>query len=345
MIAIDDLAIRLPGFTMEGISFRVEVGEFFILLGPTGSGKTLILESIAGMVPISSGRIIIGGRDVTNLPPERRAIGIVYQDQALFPHLSVSQNIRYGLRYRPWGADREKKLAALIQLLGLESLLDRGVCNLSGGERQRVALARALATAPDILLLDEPLSALDPSFREEIRHLLKGLHRETGITVLMVTHDFPEAHFLAARTAVIGNGRIEQVGSVPEVFNRPISPTVAAFVGMKNIFQASFDQGVARAGPMTLSLTGFCDPAWGYLAVRPEDVCVYGVSSGKNDGVHCFPGRVTRIDHQGAFCDVLVHSDGLLWQTILPTGRLIKEDIAEGGQVWLQVLPEKIHVM
>jgi molybdate/tungstate transport system ATP-binding protein len=346
MIQVSNLCVRLPGFALDDVSFRVASGEFFTILGPTGAGKTLILESIAGMVPVAAGRIRIGGRDVTDLPPERREIGIVYQDQALFPHLSVVQNIRYGLRYRPKAADREERIAGLIQRLGLEPLLGRGVVNLSGGERQRVALARALAVAPEILLLDEPLSALDPNFREEIRDLLKSLHRETGITVLMVTHDFAEAHFLAARTAVISAGRIEQVGTVAEVFNRPVSPAVAAFVGMKNIFEARFEGSIARTEAMALTLAGTADPGCRFVAIRPEDVQLHGsLPQTEPDAVNRLAGRVTRIDHQGVFCDVRVRCDGMVWQSILPTGSLIAQGISQGGDICLQVAPEKIHVM
>jgi len=345
MIEVEGLCVRLPGFALDTISFRVAAGEFFTILGPTGSGKTLILESIAGLVPIHSGQIRINGRDVTDLPPERRQIGIVYQDQSLFPHLSVIQNIRYGLRYRSRAAHREEKIVYLIQQLGLEHLLERGVAHLSGGERQRVAMARALAVSPDVLLLDEPLSALDPNFREEIRVLLRRLHHETGITALMVTHDFAEAHFLATRTAVIAAGRIEQIGPVAEVFNRPLSPTVAAFVGMKNIFEVCFDVGVARVGALTFSLTGPVDPAWRFMAVRPEDVRVHGALPGPRDGAcNLFPGRVTRIDHQGVFADVQVACGGL-WQALLPTSRLLDEAITEGREVWLEVPVEKIHLM
>ncbi|MDD3993383.1 MAG: ABC transporter ATP-binding protein [Desulfobacteraceae bacterium] len=346
MIRVENLSVRLPDFALNGVSFDVAPGEFFTILGPTGAGKTLILESIAGMVPISGGRIRIGGRDVTDLPPERRGIGIVYQDQALFPHLSVIQNIRYGLRYRPKTAGREAEIDRLVQRLGLQPLLARAVVNLSGGERQRVALARALAVAPEILLLDEPLSALDPNFREEIRDLLKSLHRETGITALMVTHDFAEAHFLATRTAVISGGRIEQVGPVTDVFRRPVSPAVAAFVGMKNIFEARFDGGTAKTGPLELTLSGVVDSLRRFVAVRPEDLEVgLGPPDAGRNGLNCFSGKVTRIDHQGVFCEIRVRCDGLIWQAIVPTGRLVDRGIVEGDEIWIEVPPEKIHVM
>jgi molybdate/tungstate transport system ATP-binding protein len=348
MIAIDKLCVRLPGFCLNDISFQVAAKEFFTLLGPTGAGKTLILESIAGMVPIAGGRIRIGGQDVTHFSPEQRKIGIVYQDQALFPHLSVAQNIRYGLRYRPQSGKDEENTNRLIQRLGLTPLLERGIAKLSGGERQRVALARALAVSPEILLLDEPLSALDPNFREEIRDLLKRLHQDTGITVLMVTHDFAEAHFLSTRTAVISAGCIEQVGTVADVFNRPVSPAVAAFVGMKNIFEARFGTGVAQTGPklLPLSLSRPAGRASGFVAMRPEDIHVHTCSSAaSNKRVNDFSGRVTRINHQGVFCEVRVRCGGLDWQSIVPTGRLLEDQISENKEVRIWVSPEKIHIL
>ena len=343
MIRIDDLTVHLPGFTLDRVCLTVATGEFFTILGPTGAGKTLILESIAGLVPVSGGRIRVGDREVTALPPERRGIGIVYQDQALFPHLSVAANIRYGLRYRRRDPDAGARFQRLVRRLELAPLLERGIAHLSGGERQRVALARALVVAPEILLLDEPLSALDPNFREEIRDLLKRLHRETGITVLMVTHDFSEAHFLATRTAVISAGRIEQVGPVAEVFQRPISPAVAGFVGMKNIFAARFDGSRAHMETLALDLARPAPAASRHLAVRPEDIELH--SEAPQCVANCLAGTVTRIDHQGVFCEVRVRSDGLVWQTLLPTGRLLAGGIAEGRPVWLHVPPDRIHVM
>ena len=343
MIRIDDLTVRLPGFTLDRVCLTVASGEFFTILGPTGAGKTLILESIAGLVPVSGGRIHVGDREVTDLPPERRGIGIVYQDQALFPHLNVADNVRFGLRYRRRDPDAAARFERLVRRLELAPLLERGVAHLSGGERQRVALARALVVGPEILLLDEPLSALDPNFREEIRDLLKRLHRETGITVLMVTHDFSEAHFLAARTAVISAGRIEQVGSVAEVFQRPISPAVAGFVGMKNIFAARFQGTQVHVETVTLDLAAPAPETYRHVAVRPEDIELFPDAPGA--AANSLAGTVFRIDHQGVFCDVRVRCDGVVWQTLVPTGRLMAGGIAEGRPVWLRVPPDRIHWM
>jgi molybdate/tungstate transport system ATP-binding protein len=237
MIRIENLRVRLPGFALEDINLHTEAGEFFVLLGPTGAGKTLLLESVAGLLPVSSGRVYLNGREVTRLAPEKRGIGIVYQDSALFPHLTVKQNITFGLRYRKTEPmHSQKKFVLLVDALKLDHLLQRTVMHLSGGEKQRVALARALVVEPALLLLDEPLSALDPNFREEIRDILKALHFNTGVTVLMVTHDFAEARYLGQRIAVINQGRIEQIGSAEEIFRRPATPFTVRFVSMHNPF-------------------------------------------------------------------------------------------------------------
>ena len=231
MIVIQDLDMDMGGFALKGINLHVHRGEFFILLGPTGAGKTLLLEAVAGMIPLTGGRIVVGGNDVTRLPPEKRGIGIVYQDYALFPHLSVIQNIRFGLRYRKMDrAATDKWVKTLLKRLGIERLAKRSVKNLSGGERQRTALARALAVKPAVLLLDEPLSALDPNFREEIRALLRQIHNEFNMTLMMVTHDFSDALYLGNRLAVLNNGKIEQTGAVSEVFQNPSTPFVARFL-------------------------------------------------------------------------------------------------------------------
>ena len=235
MIRLQDLSIQVPGFEVAPVSLRIAPGEFFALVGPTGAGKTLILECIAGLVSPSQGRILIGGRDITALPPEKRRVGIVYQDHALFPHLSVIQNISYGLRYHKnsGGQDSMRRIGQLCEKLGIAHLMKRRVQRLSGGEKQRTALARALAVQPEVLLLDEPLSALDPGFRSDIRDMLAEMHRLTGLTCLMVTHDFSDVHSLAKRMAVLNHGVVEQTGPVNQVFDSPKPGFVAGFVGAR----------------------------------------------------------------------------------------------------------------
>ena len=342
MIQIQNLCVQFTGFALQDICLTVEDGEFFSLLGPTGAGKTLILESIAGLVKRSKGRIWIGGRDVTCLPPEKRGVGIVYQDQALFPHLSVRENICFGLRYhRKSNTLQSLSLDSLVNHLSLTHLLDRSVHDLSGGEKQRVALARALAIDPAVLLLDEPLSSLDPNFREEIRQLLKDLHKQTAITVLMVTHDFSEAHFLTQRVAIINAGRIEQVGSVANVFMQPATPFVAQFVGMKNIFPAIFNGRFAQVGKLSFHIRG---PNSGHscIAIRPEHVRLF-TSVPESPLPNLVEGIISRISNQGVYSDVFVNVSDLQFQTILTTSDLHIMRVFPGQRVFMSTAPENIH--
>ena len=344
MIQLDHLTTRLANFTLRDICLTVEKGEFFFLLGPTGAGKTLILESIAGLMPSHEGCIRINDRDVTHLPPEKRGVGIVYQDQALFPHLSVRKNISFGLRYhRKPDPHGNLSLDFLISRLGLTHLLDRSVHNLSGGEKQRVALVRALAIDPAVLLLDEPLSSLDPNFREDIRQLLKELHRETAITVLMVTHDFSEAHFLAQRVAIMNAGRIQQVGSVANVFLQPATPFVADFVGMKNIFPATFHGRCAQIGKLIFQIKG---PKSGHtsIAIRPENIRL------SNTPPECrhsniIEGAVSRISNHGVYCDVVVDTFGFQFLSILPTSNVHVSHLTPGHRIFISIAPENIHLI
>jgi molybdate/tungstate transport system ATP-binding protein len=345
MIRVEGLSIHLPGFDLEGVDLSVSEGDFFTLLGPTGAGKTLVLESIAGLVPIDGGRIRIAGRDVSALPPEKRRIGIVYQDSALFPHLTVAENISFGLRYhRKNGKQPGDRIPFLVERFSLYRLLDRSVVHLSGGEKQRVALARALAVDPSVLLLDEPLSALDPNFREEIRDILKGLHRETGITVLMVTHDFAEAQYLAQRTAILNNGGIEQVGDIAAVFTRPRTRFVAEFVGMKNIYAARFDGSSAAVGRLTLTLASPPGKPAGYLAVRPEDVHLNAPGKA-SEWKNTFDGEVSRIQHQGFFSEVALRAGGIAVKSFVPSSTFLRLGLEPGGPVRWTVDPGDLHVI
>ena len=223
---------------LDAISLAVEGGEFVALLGSSGCGKTTLLRAICGFVAAQKGSIAVGGRDVTNLPPNRRNMAMVFQSYALWPHMSVAQNIGYGLRLR--GADRAtiaERVAATLAMLRLEGMGERRVTQISGGQRQRVALGRALAVSPQILLLDEPLSNLDARIREEVRHEIRTLQRELGITTIHVTHDREEAMVMADRIAILDKGRLAQLGRGEEIYNHPNSPFVAAFMGATNVIR------------------------------------------------------------------------------------------------------------
>ncbi len=345
MIRIQNLTIDLPSFSLQNIDLTVEEGQFFALLGPTGAGKTVLLESIAGLIRSTSGRIHIHGRDVTRRPPEKRGVGIVYQDSALFPHLNVRDNIDFGTRYRKLDVRLvRQRFESLVDSLGLEPLLDRSVRHLSGGERQRVALARALAAAPKVLLLDEPLSALDPNFREEIGEILKRMHQETGVTVLMVTHDFSEARYLARQMAIINQGRLAQSGDVEEIFHHPSTRFVARFVGMGNLFEARFNGDRAIVGNHTLTLSKPVKQPKGCVAFRPENVQLHREVAAGNT-INPMIGSVRSTMHHGLFSEVWVRWEESEIRVLAPSSQVVAMGLEPEDRVMCGVEPESLHVI
>jgi len=240
---------------VDGIDLTVEEGEFFTLLGPSGSGKTTLLRLIAGFERPDGGRIELGGRDVTSVPPHLRETNTVFQDYALFPHMSVGDNIGYGLRVKgvPGGERRERVERALkmVRLVGLDR---RRPNQLSGGQRQRVALARAVVNEPEVLLLDEPLGALDLKLRQEMQLELKRIQKQVGITFVYVTHDQEEALTMSDRVAVMSNGRIEQVGPPVEIYERPATEFVAGFIGISNLLTRDGVRFVVRPEKLRMLL-------------------------------------------------------------------------------------------
>ena len=226
------------------LSLKINSCEFFCLLGPSGCGKTTTLNVIAGFIATDSGRVLLDGRDITRLPPQKRQIGVVFQNYALFPHMTAADNIAYGLKLQKVpSADIDRQVAGLLELVQLENKGGRYPKNLSGGEQQRVAIARALAIKPQLLLLDEPLSNLDARLRDEMRTELKRIQRLTGVTTVFVTHDQQEAFTAGDRIAVLNKGIVEQVGTPTEIYERPASHFVARFIGRSNEIRGSFNKG------------------------------------------------------------------------------------------------------
>ncbi|MEA3333141.1 MAG: ABC transporter ATP-binding protein, partial [Pseudomonadota bacterium] len=314
-IRIENLSVDLGSFHLRNINLTLEPGDFFALMGPTGAGKSVLLEALVGLVPIIGGDVFIDEREITNLAPEKRGISIVYQDYALFPHLTVLDNIAYGLRFQSHKRSTAP-IDELVERLNLSPLLQRHPETLSGGEQQRVALARALAVTPDILLLDEPLSALDPNFRQDLRAHLKTLHQASGATFMMVTHDFSEALSLAQRAAVMNRGALEQVGTIEEIFCQPTSTMVADFVGMKNLFKVEFSGATARTGGVEIKVGREADGAQGYIAIRPEDLILSKeplVSSLQNS----FVGNVTAIRSHGFFYEIDFAVNTLIFTAVI----------------------------
>ena len=223
---------------LEEVSLAVEEGEFFTLVGPSGCGKTTTLRTIAGLSSPTAGTVRFDGEDVSDTPVEDRNVGVVFQSYALFPHMTVAENVRYGLRFTdpPRGLTADERVAELLELVDLPEMGDREPDELSGGQQQRVALARALAPEPDVLLLDEPMSALDARLREQLRREIKRIQQELGVTTVYVTHDQEEALAVSDRLAVMSDGAVEQVGTPVEVYDQPETEFVAAFVGENNVF-------------------------------------------------------------------------------------------------------------
>ena len=242
-----------PVIAVDGIDLEVGEGEFFTLLGPSGSGKTTLLRLIAGFERADAGRIELGGRDVTSVPPYARETNTVFQDYALFPHMTVGDNIGYGLRVkgvpRAERRDRVQRALRMVRLLGLEG---RRPNQLSGGQRQRVALARAVINEPEVLLLDEPLGALDLKLRQEMQLELKRIQKEVGITFVYVTHDQEEALTMSDRMAVMANGQIQQIGPPVEVYERPATEFVAGFIGISNVLERDGVRFVIRPEKLRL---------------------------------------------------------------------------------------------
>jgi ABC-type Fe3+/spermidine/putrescine transport system ATPase subunit len=273
-------ALSLQGVTkrfgatvaVDAVSLDIAEGEFFALLGPSGCGKTTLLRLAAGFEVADAGRIVLAGADVTDLPPNRRPVNTVFQSYALFPHLSVAENVAYGLKVEGVAADeRRRRVGEALDLVRLGDLGRRRPHELSGGQRQRVALARALVKRPKVLLLDEPLSALDAKLRETLRDELAALQRTLGLTFVMVTHDQAEALSLATRCAVMRDGRLVQTGTPAELYGRPVDAFVADFIGGANILVAR----PAAGGGIELPEIGLTLPgasACAAIALRPEAV-------------------------------------------------------------------------
>ncbi len=236
-LAVDSLSVAYgPTIALSGLSLAAAKGEFIALLGPSGCGKTSLLRAIAGFVPARAGRILLAGQDIAAIPPRRRNIGIVFQSYALFPHMSALANVRFGLDCRPIPrAEATARARDALALVGLEALAERRPAQLSGGQQQRVALARALVIAPDLLLLDEPLAALDKQLRVQMQTELRALQQRLGVTALFVTHDREEALSMADRVAVLHQGRIRQLDTPARLFAAPADSWVAAFIGAGNL--------------------------------------------------------------------------------------------------------------
>jgi putative spermidine/putrescine transport system ATP-binding protein len=281
---------------VDGITLEVSPGEFFSLLGPSGSGKTTCLRMIAGFEQPTEGRILLNGRDVSDLPPFERDVNTVFQDYALFPHMTVAQNVGYGLMVRK--IPRDERASRIVDALGmvrLEHLGDRKPGQLSGGQRQRVALARSLVLRPKVLLLDEPLGALDLKLRQAMQIELKEIQQEVSLTFVYVTHDQEEALTMSDRLAVFNQGKVEQVGSPAEVYERPATAFVAGFIGVSNVLEGEAAEGITGS-----------DHAF---TVRPEKIAIVPIDAEVGASQCTATGRVREIVYLGAITRYIVELD------------------------------------
>ncbi|MBT3660693.1 MAG: putative 2-aminoethylphosphonate ABC transporter ATP-binding protein [Rhodospirillaceae bacterium] len=295
---------------LSDISFDIGEGEFICFLGPSGCGKTTLLRCVAGLETQTEGSIHMSGEDISWLPPSRRDFGIVFQSYALFPNLNVTDNVAYGLVNKKMAsADMAARVTELLGLVGLASHADKYPGQLSGGEQQRVALVRALATSPGLLLLDEPLSALDAKVRAHLRREIRGIQDRLGVTTIMVTHDQEEAQTMADRIFVMNGGRIEQIGSPGEIYDEPATPFVADFIGVMNFLPVTVgDSTTVNCGDLQLQCDagGFAAGANISCAVRPEDVLLDDVGDGTRDGTGDGTGNliettISDIEYLGSF--------------------------------------------
>ncbi|WP_328440811.1 ABC transporter ATP-binding protein [Streptomyces sp. NBC_00457] len=299
-VEIDALNVSLGGSPiLRDVSLAVPAGSFVTLLGPSGSGKTTTLNVLAGFTEATSGRVLLGGQPLTGVPPEKRDIGMVFQNYALFPHRTVAQNIEFPLLARKLPASqRRARVDRALALVHLPQAGGRRVQSLSGGQQQRVALARALVYEPALLLLDEPLAALDKQLREAMQYELGRIQRETGTTTVAVTHDQTEALSLSDLVAVMNGGRIEQIGTPEEVYHRPATPFVAQFLGEANLLPVH----AGRVEALGLPVEGAPD---GSTVIRPEDLAL-----ALGEGAAATPGMVEQVVFQGPRTRVTVTVTG-----------------------------------
>ena len=286
LIALEGLSVVVGDFHLERITIGADDGEYLVLLGPSGAGKTVLLEVIAGLRAPDSGTVTVNRQDMINVPPEHRGIGLVYQDYSLFPHMTAAENIAYGLKLqkRPVQVIHER-VETLLAELGISSLKDRYPGSMSGGEQQRVAIARALATGPTVLLLDEPFASLDPRNRDECMKVIQHLKDTRSITIIQVSHSGDEAYALADKVVVLLGGRVAQTGPPDEIFSKPVSLEVARFIGMENVFTGTIVNNVNGHSRMVIGSAEILLPG----AYPSGDLISIGIPAGSIKAVTTQP--------------------------------------------------------
>ena len=341
MLELKNISVRLDSFVLEDVSLELGTNDYLALLGVSGAGKTVLLEVLAGLLKPEKGEILLNGKNITGRKIQDRRIGLVYQDLSLFPHLRVDANIAYPLRNQKMSKEeRHEKVRELAREAGVEHLLDRYPGTLSGGEGQRVALARTLASDPDVLLLDEPLSNLDVKLKTGLRALLRRIHAQ-GKTVIHVTHDYMEAATLANKVAVIEHGRLVQTGTPEEVFRHPETEFVARFSGVKNLFRCRVEQGNEAAGmrhaivggELSIGFLGDNTESEGHVMIPQEDIII-SESPLETSAVNGFQGHIRKVYLSGSGMEVVVEA-GVEFVVSVSRQSVEKMDLQPGKQVWI----------
>ena len=337
-VAIHKLGLSFgPTKALDDISLDFPDGQFFGLLGPSGSGKTTLLRCIAGFIFPQTGTVRIADEPVERVPVEKREIGMVFQNYALFPNMSVAENVGFGLRVRKLGwTEINRRVREVLALVRLGDLGERRPHQLSGGQRQRVALARAIVTRPRVLLLDEPLSALDRALRTDMQIELKRIQREVGITTIFVTHDQEEALTLSDRIGILRDGRLVQEGEPKDVYRSPVNRFAACFLGETNVFVGRREpDGVRLAGGALIGWPGGTVPLVpeALLAVRPETISISATEPGRRAGLNILRGFLEQVVFAGAIATCLVRSDDQMIKVLSKGEELVR--LPPTGNVWL----------
>jgi len=346
---VEDLHIKLPEFNLEDVSLSLDRGDYLTIIGPTGAGKTIFLESIVGFWHPDRGRIFLNERDITDELPEKRHIGIVYQDYALLPHMTVQENIAYGLKkHRPDGM--EQAILDMAESLNIDHLLHRKPATLSGGEQQRAALARVLIVEPQLLLMDEPFSALDQQTRRRARIMLKEAVRERSTTVIHITHDLDDAWALADKLAVFRQGRLLQFGPMKSVFCRPRSKFVAEFVG------AEFFSGTVvscEGSTSKIDVGGICLTSLDRaekgervdVAIRYEDISVTTKRPSDNNGFNVVKGTLKHVIPEGPASILDMRANGIEINALMSNRAIDSLDLRRGGNLYALIKKENVNIV
>lgn len=343
MLEVEGLSKSWRNFRLEDVSFEVEKGEHFVVLGPSGSGKTLLLETIAGIHKPERGRILLEGKEITSLPPEKREIAYIPQNYGLFPHLSAFENVIYGLKLKKIPKEEIRRRVDLIaEILEIGNILGRNVRTLSGGEQQRVAIARALVLKPKLILLDEPFSNIDASLRAKLMKEMKKWRKELSFTAIHVTHSFEEALFLGERVGIMIGGRLEQIGKIADVFSRPMNDLVAKFLGHENILEGEADGNILEVDGLKIEIPKRAQGKVRIL-IPPESILISKekiISSARNS----FKASIQSIEDLGAIVKLKLSLGSINLSAYLTKSSFLDMRLSEGENLYLSFKATAVHV-